>query len=970
MHEHRPHLALLVLVLGCSTSRAAPRQEQAPAPAPFEPIRFGDPAELTYDAPFFPGLERDESIPTADSILGARVGSRIAHHAEILACFRAWAAASPRIRLEPYGTTHEGRELLVAVISAPENLARLDAIRADLGTLADPRGLSAAEAERIVRDSPAAAWLGYSIHGDETSGSDAALVIADLLVAGRGEEIERLLEQLVVVIDPCLNPDGRERILALVEQSAGRTPNLDWASMQRGRWPFGRGNHYLFDMNRDWMAGTQPETRGRWAKARSFHPQLFVDAHEMWSLDTFLFYPQNRPLNPHLPPKLVEWQRAYAEGAARAFDAQGWSYYSREWADAWGPFYSDAWGSLLGATGMLYEQASTSGFPLRRGAGEILTYREAVHHQAVASRANLETLAARRAEALRDALENARRNVDPAARGNERALVVLPGRNADREEEFLRILSGQGIEVFRATAEFQARDVRGGLGASADERSFPAGAWIVPACQPLRSMVRAYLDFDTRMELEDLRREREELERKGRSRVYDVTAWSLPLALDLDAWWCTPGDPAREPLAPADPARGGAELVGPTPAVAWLVSAADDASVAFAARALEGGLAVGASDEAFSIGGPDGAFAFPAGSFLVRRAENGGDPAAIEERVLRAAREAGLGRVVRSATGLSPDAGPDLGGQHFDLLARPRVALVGNSPIAEDTYGHLWFLLDAELGVPFTLLDAQSLGAYDLRRYNVLVLPPHQGGLDEILEENEDALRGWLHGGGILIACGSSAASLTSGRVGLSQVTLREDALENLTPYRLAAERERAALSIEIDEEKVWGTGEETRPAAEGGEPKDGATKDDDPDDPYAAEKVPAERESWLELFSPQGIFARGVVDPVSWIARGSGPELAVFVAGSDVLLSKPPVRTAVRLSEASRLRLSVLLWPEARERLAESAWLTVERVGNGAIVLFAETPGFRGYHRATARLFANAVVLGPGLGANPARDW
>jgi hypothetical protein len=968
MLEQRLTVAFLVLALGCTTSRAAPTLAQESMPAS-RVIRFGDPPALAYDAPFFPEFERDPAVPAPDAILGVPVGSRTAHHAEILAAFRAMAAASPRVRIEPYGRTHEGRELLVAVISSPANLARLDAIRADLGKLADPRGVPAAETERIVKESPAVAWLGYSIHGDETSGADASLVIGHLLAAGQGQELEDLLASVVVVIDPCLNPDGRERIVGLVEQSAGRTPNLDWASMQRGRWPFGRGNHYLFDMNRDWMTGTQPETQGRWAVARSFHPQLFVDAHEMGSLDTFLFYPQARPVNPNLPPKLLAWQRAYAEDAARAFDAQGWSYYSREWADAWAPFYSDAWGSLAGGTGILYEQASTAGFALRRNAGEVLTYREAVHHQAVASLSNLRTLATRRADALRDTLENARAAVDPGAPGNERALVVVPGRNADREQELLRILTGQGIEVFRTTGELRARDAQGVLGASEAEHAFLAGAWLVPACQPLRAMVHAYLDFDTRMPLEDLRREREELELKGRSRVYDVTAWSLPLALDLDAWWCTPADAPRERLAPAAPAE--VELVGPAPAVGWLVSAADDAALAFVARALESGLAVNASDEALSIAAGGRRVALPAWSFLVRRAENGGDAAAIEARVLAAARAAGLRTVVRSASGLAPDDSPDLGGQHFDLLARPRVALVGNSPIAEDSYGHLWHELDAVLGVPCTLLDAQSLGQYDLRRYNVLVLPPHRGGLDAFLAAQKDALQAWVRAGGVLVACGNSAASLSAKRVGLSQVALREDSLANLTPYRLAAERERASRSITIDEGQVWNgkptTQAEAAPAAGVAPPARPAA---DPDDPYAEEKVPEERDRWLANFSPQGAFLRGLVDPQSWIARGAGPELAVFFSGSEVFLSKPPVRTAVRLAEADRLRLSGLLWPEARERIAESAWLTVERVENGAIVLFADVPAFRGYHRATGRLFANAVVLGPGLGGSPARDW
>jgi hypothetical protein len=133
-------------------------------------------------------------------------------------------------------------------------------------------------------------------------------------------------------------------------------------------------------MNRDWMAGTQPETRARWRAIDGFHPQLLVDAHEMGPDETYLFYPQAEPLNPWFPENLIAWQKRYAAGAATAFDAHGWSYYTREWADGWAPFYTDSWGSLTGAVGLLYEQAGISGFPLRRSSGVVMTYRETVHH--------------------------------------------------------------------------------------------------------------------------------------------------------------------------------------------------------------------------------------------------------------------------------------------------------------------------------------------------------------------------------------------------------------------------------------------------------------------------------------------------------------------------------------------------------------------------------------------------------------
>lgn len=949
-----PEFLVLPLVLSCAAPVAGAQSEvPSRAPARSTPIRFGDPAELAYSAPFFPGAAHDPQITTPDSVLGQAHGSRLAHHAEILACFRAWARESQRIRVETFGRTHEGRELVWAAIGSPRNLARLDALRADLARLADPRGLSEAEAQRILAG-PAVAWMGYSIHGDELSGADAAVALGYHLVADTTRATEELLEQLVIVIDPCLNPDGRERIVALVEQSAGLTPNLDYASMHRGRWPYGRGNHYLFDMNRDWMAGSQPETRARWQAVLSFSPQLFVDAHEMGSNDTFLFYPQARPHNPELPVKMSAWQQRYAAEAARAFDARGWAYYSREWADAWGPFYSDSWASLTGATGILYEQASTSGFPLRRDSGAILTYREAVHHQLTASWANLTTLAAHRAEALADYLANGRRNVAADTPGNERMLVVRPTGNLRREEEFLRTLLGQGIEVERAEEAFEGTNAVHSEGASEAARSFPAGAWIVRARQPARQRVRAFLDFDVRYDSDSLLKEREELERRGRSKAYDVTSWSLPLAYDLDATWCDARELKTTRVQAVELARPALPLVAGEPApVAWLVDSTNDDCLAFAARALELGLAVHASDEAFTAGGRR----FARGSLLVRRSENPGQPEEVWSKV-RAAAEFARVEAVPAPTGLAPDLEQaDLGGQHFQLLARPRVALLANSPVSPDSYGHLWHHLDQRVGVPFTILDAQSLGSYDLRRYNVLIVPPSWG-LGGVLGDTKEALAGWVEGGGTLIACDSSAAELTAGALGLSTVKLRQDALTELDGYARAVERERAARQVEVDESTLWNAPEAVPAEGEAKEAKP-AKHEVDPDDDRHA-----------RLFAPQGATLRASVDEHSWITAGMDATLPVLVGDSDVFLAKPPVTTAVRLDPERTLRLSGLLWPEARARLADSAWLTIERKGHGQVILFASQPAFRGYHLASARLLANAVVLGPGLGTDQPRDW
>ncbi len=917
-------------------------------------IRFGDAQDLAYDADFFPGAQHDASITTPDALLGQRHGSRLAHHSEVLGAFRLWAEQSDRMKIETFGKTHEGRELVYAVITSPANHGRLDQLMADHAKLA-AGSLSENAAAEMARTAPAVAWMGYSIHGDELSGTDAALAVAHHLVADQSEGTLSMLDELVIVVDPCLNPDGRERIIGMVEQSAGYTPNLNYSSMHRGRWPFGRGNHYLFDMNRDWMAGTQPETRARWQAIQDWNPQLFVDAHEMGALDTFLFYPQAAPINVHMPEKHLHWQSLFAGDAARAFDREGWAYYTREWADGWAPFYSDAWASLMGAVGILYEQAGVAGFQLRRASGEILTYREAVHHQVQASFANLHTLQAHREPILVDYAANKRKNVDPSTEGNDEWFAVVPGNDASRWRELLRVLDGQGIEYYHSDEALELREASGSRGASEDTVALPAESLLVPAMQAKRQLVRAFFEFDPRIDSETLVKEREELERKNSSKMYDMTAWSLPHAYDLDGWWGKL-DVTTDDLKVGMTSRENGGLFGSVAegqeVYAWIVDGHDDAAVAFAARAMEAGLQVNVSDREFETGSKS----WSRGSLLVRRNEQAFDTAECERRLTRAAM-ASLAAVERISSGRAPGDGPDLGGGHFKLLARPRIALLSNSPVRSDVYGHLWHHLDVRLGVPFTIIDAQQFGGADLRRYNVLVIPP--GGVRSILADNKSAIETWIRGGGTLVATGSASSSLTAGALGFSSVSLRRDALEELDVYERAVAKERAAWNIEVDEELVWNGKSAEEDAAPADE--DGAETSDIPIE---------ERDAWMRRFSPSGVNLLGQVNTDHWLTAGCNEVMPIGISGSSVFLSKGHIETPVRFAPADELRLSGLLWPEARERIAGSAYVTRERKGNGQVILFAGVPALRGYHLATGRLLANAVIYGPGLGASQPIGW
>ncbi len=773
-------------------------------------------------------------------------------------------------------------------------------------------------------------------------------------MAGTDAGVPELLEDVVVVFDPCMNPDGRGRIVTQVQQSAGQRATLDPQAMQRGRWPYGRGNHYLFDMNRDWMHGVCPETRARWRALNRFEPQLLVDAHEMGGDSTFLFSPPREPINRHVPADFLEWSQRFAADQARAFDTRGWSYYTREWFEFWGPYYSESWSTLRGALGILYEQASYDGQARLQRSGRVDTYGEAVHHQAASSLANLRTLAANRAELLSWFVAHRRAQVEPDEGEEARAVVLHDPRHPSRVRHLVGALIDQGIEVYRADEPTRWKNAVDRFGEREDELELPGGAWVVPARQPLGALVRTYFDRDPRMTDETLREERHELEKFGRSRMYDVTAWSFAHTLDLDARWVDAvGDAGLERVVePPVPASGVVPGPRPGPAYGWIVDGDDDGSVRFAVRALAAGLRVHAAERGFRTAGRD----FARGSLLVRRAENDGD---VAERVARAARAAAV-EAFATTTARAPDDGPDLGGGHFGLLVLPRVALVGGPPVAADRFGHLWHLFDRVLGLPVTQLEATSLANEDLRRYDVLVLPPTwsgPSGATRMLEPAAEALSRWTSAGGTLIAMGSSAAALANEELGLCGARLRRDALEDLADYAAAAEREQLADRIDIDPERIWDSA--GAPEAEESAATPGAAPEGDGHDALERD------EAWKRRFSPRGAFAAAHVDPESWLTSGCGPRLPVLVEGEAAFMTREPIRTPVRLAGAAELRLAGLLWPEARERLERTAWLAAERRGHGQVILFAAQPGFRGTHVATARLLANAVVLGPGLGAD-----
>jgi hypothetical protein len=355
-----------------------------------------------------PDTRYDARIPTLEQAVGHATGEQISSPAQIAAYLEALAAAAPdRTHLVTYAVSEEGRPLHLLAIGSPERMARLEEVQARLARLADPRGLPAGEAEKLLAELPVVVWLFHGVHGNEISSPGAALVLAHHLLAAEGDaDVDLVRREALVLIDPLQNPDGRARFLADNRLAQGPTPDPEPLAAEHVEpWPRGRSNHYLFDMNRDWFAQTQPETRGRLRVFLDWHPQVAVDLHEMGGDATYFFAPPAAPSNPHLVDSQHEWLERIGRAIAGEFDERGVAYFVREVFDSFYPGYGETWPMLQGAVGMTFEQASARGLVFRRSDETELTYLDGIRNHFTAALAATVTVAREREAMLRDFLE-------------------------------------------------------------------------------------------------------------------------------------------------------------------------------------------------------------------------------------------------------------------------------------------------------------------------------------------------------------------------------------------------------------------------------------------------------------------------------------------------------------------------------------------------------------------------------------
>ncbi len=945
---------------------AALAQTPYPQPTP-SPL-----AGLEYGIDIYPpGTDHDPALTTPDDFLGFPVGQRTATSAQIEAYSRLLAQESERVELVEYGRSFEDRPLVYLVIGTSDNLERGDQIKEGMARLADPRGLSSRQRNRLIEELPAVAWMAYSIHGNESSGADAALAVMYHLAADRSEATAAMLDELIVIIDPNMNPDGRERFVNAVTQTRGAQPNVDDQSLvHAGYWPYGRGNHYLFDLNRDWIYARHPETRGRMPHIIDWRPMLFVDAHEMGAQDTYLFSPAREPHNPHLPPYRRAMGDVFADDMARAFDEFGYPYYSGEWHEDWYPGYTDAWASLRGAQGILYEQARIAEDGVQRHT-HLISYRQSVHHQMLASFANLETLRRERVEMLTAFANDRARSVSTDSPYAERSFVFLPSANHGRMADLKELLRIQGFEVHRVNSRKTVETAIDLLGREIEEVELPAGTLVLRNRQPEARLIAAMFEFDPQMSSSALRAERERLLKEGRSTIYDTTGWNIPMMFGLKTLTVPEHlDDDLELLDLDEVLTTEHRFPDRADSIALVVSGADDRAVALAARLLERGLEVRASRKASALDGVD----LPVGSIAVTRDDNR-NREDWKQVVERAAAELGL-RVHAISHGRAPGDLADLGGHEWRVLTQPRIALISRGANNMLDFGAVWYLLDHRIGIRHSHLDENRAGNMDLRRYNVIYLPDRWGRSQPpagLMSQLED----WVRAGGTLIAVGGSARAILGAEEPMVSTRLLDAVLDDgLESYQDAIHREwRAAEQPLPSRDVIWAhtaEGEIDWPWSNG------------PSLPSADERK--RRDQWQGLFMPSGALVGLRADTGHWLNAGGQEFLTALFSNSPIMMSKLPVDTPFRVgvySEADnneaglvgwapipkgqelRVRAGGLLWPEARERIASAAYVTRESVGRGQVILFAHPPAFRAAQIGAMRVLENALILGPGMGTN-----
>ena len=715
---------------------------------------------FAMDAPTDGAESYDRSIPTPESVIGHVIGTKHTVPHEVEAYFRAVAGVSDRVTLDVHARSYEGRNLIHAIVTSPANHARLDEILAMQQRVADdPASVSDAD----LADMPVVLYQGYSVHGNEASGTEASLLYLYHLAAGQGSEIDEALDSAIILIVPMFNPDGRDRFGDWVNRNRGGVATNDPQDREHNEpWPGGRTNHYWFDLNRDWMVAQHPESKGRIELFHTWRPHILTDHHEMGGNATFFFQPGIPTRNnPNTPVLNIELTARIGTYHARGLDAVGSAYYSEESYDDFFLGKGSAFPDVNGGVGILFEQASSRALIGAASDGD-LHYAFTVLNQYVTSLTTLHAGIGMRQDMLRYQRDFYLDALEEASKSKTKAWVLDMADGRTRAQMFMQTLQRHRVEFYALTKDVTVggRTVRAGQGA------------VVPANQLQFKAIKSFTERT--LVYED-------------SLFYDVSTWTLPLAFDVDFLEMTssPDGIIGDELMYAE--LDGGRLYGGTDGVAYLLRWDRLFAPRTVFRLQQAGIPLRLAHQPFTALVDGEEVSFDRGSVIIpfKGRDMPGmtqDLNVVHEIIQTAVREDHVS-IYSADTGLTP-MGPDLGGSSTSTLRPVQIALAAGSGLSSGSAGEAWHAMGERFRLPVSLIEPSSLGRADLSRYSVIVLPGGSYSADAT-----ESLKAWTRSGGTLVML--SGMANWAGSQGLFDVesqTVDIDSLLEGLPYHLMDE--------------------------------------------------------------------------------------------------------------------------------------------------------------------------------------
>lgn len=678
-----------------------------------------------------------QSIKSPDEFLGYPLGSRFTPQHKVISYFDYISKASSNVKIQPYGETYEHRPLEVAIVASAENSAKLEDIRVNNLRLAGIQQGTGSETQPII------VWLSYNVHGNEAVSTEAAMRVLYELVNPANKQTKEWLKNTVVIIDPCLNPDGHDRYVNFYTERVGKEPNVNVATREHQEpWPGGRPNHYLFDLNRDWAWQTQQETQHRMALYNKWLPQIHVDFHEMGINEPYFFAPAAAPYH----EALTTWQRDFqvmiGKNNAKYFDQNNWLYFTKEVFDLFYPSYGDTYPMFNGAIGMTYEQGGSgrAGLGVITREGDTLTLAKRIEHHFTTSLSTIEVASQNADKAVKE-FKSYFASAKNSPKGPYKSYVIK-GDNFAKLQDFAKLLDKNGIEYGYGSSTKSASGLNYMTGKT-ESFTIDKNDMVISSYQPKSVFLNVL--FEPQPKLVD-------------SITYDLTSWALPYSWDLHSY------ASSSALKPTTKTYEKEEkMTMQVQPVAYLCEWNSTASVKFLSALLRNKINVRFSESEFEINDKK----YEPGTLIITRSGNHGVGDRFDNIVKENAKNLGIELDMTLTAFVNK--GPDFGSSSVHMIKAPKIAVLMGDDVSENAFGEVWHFFDQQLNYPIDVIDSEVFSRTRVSDYDVIILP---NGSYSFLTGEKDLgkIKEWVNGGGRLIAM-EYAVSQLAGKTGLSLKT-------------------------------------------------------------------------------------------------------------------------------------------------------------------------------------------------------